>query len=377
MFTSVAAYHTLHEAISRKLKQRHPRTSFRIKIGKYQAPSASLNPKTSGRAASPNPKLPEILHLQVSFGETCRLLAAPGAVPSLCLRLVVAMPPVGVSSPVQGFAAGAAPAAPVVDPKMYQRPMQAPMGEYAQPFPPSQHFPQEVNRRLGQWTRAPRRPRTRSRVSLSRGSDPLSGGRGGGGAPKINVAATSPPGESARFRPRPSPHPPSFPDRRTLAPNPSLAGEEEAYAEKVAELFKTGRVPNCPEGTTMRALLADLLNCAPMRVSKKFSGERAIGAHAASSAKHFPGRARARKPTESRRFSRSRFEFRVADRAAGRGPPGRGPRRPRRSKKKPKGPLEPGPAENSPRRSAAQPPRDQPPRGTVRGIPSPRGGRRR
>ena len=27
----------------------------------------------------------------------------------------------------------------------------------------------------------------------------------------------------------------------------------------------------------MRALLADLLNCAPMRVSKKFSGERAIG----------------------------------------------------------------------------------------------------
>ena len=53
--------------------------------------------------------------------------------------------------------------------------------------------------------------------------------------------------------------------------------EEEAYAEKVAELFKTGRVPNCPEGTTMRALLAELLNCAPMRVSKKFSGERAIG----------------------------------------------------------------------------------------------------
>lgn len=56
-----------------------------------------------------------------------------------------------------------------------------------------------------------------------------------------------------------------------------MAREEEAYAEKVAELFKTGRVPNCPEGTTMRALLADLLNCAPMRVSKKFSGERAIG----------------------------------------------------------------------------------------------------
>ena len=35
----------------------------------------------------------------------------------------------------------------------------------------------------------------------------------------------------------------------------------------MAELFKTGRVPNCPEGT-MRALLADLLNCAPMRSRK-------------------------------------------------------------------------------------------------------------
>lgn len=253
------------------------------------------------------------------------------------------MPPVGVSSPVQGFAAGAAPAAPVVDPKMYQRPMQAPMGEYAQPFPPSQHFPQEVNRRLGQWTRAPRRPRTRSRVSLSRGSDPLSGGRGGGGAPKINVAATSPPGESARFRPRPSPHPPSFPDRRTLAPNPSLAGEEEAYAEKVAELFKTGRVPNCPEGTTMRALLADLLNCAPMRVSKKFSGERAIGAHAASSAKHFSG-------------SRARSEADGIETvlSIALGIPGRGSRRRARPagarppeapplQKKTKGPLEPVP----------------------------------
>lgn len=114
--------------------------------------------------------------------------------------------PPAVSSPQPAAAAAATSPAPV-DPKLYQRPMQAPMGEYPGTFPPAaQHFPTEVNRRLGQWTR-----------------------------------------------------------------------EEEAYAEKVAELFKTGRVPNCPEGTTMRALLADLLNCAPMRVSKKFSGERAIG----------------------------------------------------------------------------------------------------
>ena len=70
----------------------------------------------------------------------------------------------------------------------------------------------------------------------------------------------------------------SFSNLRLFGPNRDAPRrEEEAYAEKVAELFKTGRVPNCPEGTTMRALLADLLNCAPMRVSKKFSGERAIG----------------------------------------------------------------------------------------------------
>ena len=53
--------------------------------------------------------------------------------------------------------------------------------------------------------------------------------------------------------------------------------EEEAYAAAVGALFVAGRVPNCPEGTTRRALLADLLNCAPMRVSKKLGGKLAVG----------------------------------------------------------------------------------------------------
>jgi len=53
--------------------------------------------------------------------------------------------------------------------------------------------------------------------------------------------------------------------------------EEEAYAAAVGRLFVAGRVPNCPEGTTLRALMAQLLNCAPMRVSKKLGGELAIG----------------------------------------------------------------------------------------------------
>lgn len=56
--------------------------------------------------------------------------------------------------------------------------------------------------------------------------------------------------------------------------------EEEAYATKVAELFAAGRIPNCPEGTTLRSLLVNLLNCTPMRVSKKFSGEKGVGKRA-------------------------------------------------------------------------------------------------
>lgn len=53
--------------------------------------------------------------------------------------------------------------------------------------------------------------------------------------------------------------------------------EEEDYAAKIGDLFAKGIVPNVPEGMTMRSLLATLLNCSPMRVSKKYSGEHAIG----------------------------------------------------------------------------------------------------
>lgn len=52
---------------------------------------------------------------------------------------------------------------------------------------------------------------------------------------------------------------------------------EEEYSDKIAELFKLGTLPNCPEKTTLRLLLSQLLNCPPMRISKKFTGERAIG----------------------------------------------------------------------------------------------------
>ena len=52
--------------------------------------------------------------------------------------------------------------------------------------------------------------------------------------------------------------------------------EEEAYASHVTRLFLQGKVPNCPDGTTLRTLLASLLNCLPMRVSTKY-GKLPIG----------------------------------------------------------------------------------------------------
>ena len=52
--------------------------------------------------------------------------------------------------------------------------------------------------------------------------------------------------------------------------------EEEAYANHVTKLFLLGKVPNCPDGTTLRTLLASLLNCLPLRVSKKH-GKLPIG----------------------------------------------------------------------------------------------------
>jgi len=53
--------------------------------------------------------------------------------------------------------------------------------------------------------------------------------------------------------------------------------EEIAFAKKVIEFFDRGSLPNCANGTTLRALLADILHCSPMRISKKFAGDIAIG----------------------------------------------------------------------------------------------------
>ena len=52
--------------------------------------------------------------------------------------------------------------------------------------------------------------------------------------------------------------------------------EEEAYATRLINEFKSGLLP-LTDGTTLRAFLSKLLNCDPMRISKKFVGINCIG----------------------------------------------------------------------------------------------------
>ena len=52
---------------------------------------------------------------------------------------------------------------------------------------------------------------------------------------------------------------------------------EIVFANQVIAHFHAGVLPNCDNGATLRALLAELLHCSPMRISKKFAGDGAIG----------------------------------------------------------------------------------------------------
>ena len=64
------------------------------------------------------------------------------------------------------------------------------------------------------------------------------------------------------------------------APHPLRRGkwttEEEAYANRLIGEFKSGLLP-LTDGTTLRNFLSKLLNCDPMRISKKFVGNNCIG----------------------------------------------------------------------------------------------------
>lgn len=52
--------------------------------------------------------------------------------------------------------------------------------------------------------------------------------------------------------------------------------EEEDYANRLIMEFKAGLLP-LTDGTTLRTFLSKLLNCDPMRISKKFVGGNCIG----------------------------------------------------------------------------------------------------
>ncbi len=52
--------------------------------------------------------------------------------------------------------------------------------------------------------------------------------------------------------------------------------EEEAFSDRLILEFKKGTLP-LTEGTTLRTFLSKVLNCEPMRISKKFVGPNSIG----------------------------------------------------------------------------------------------------
>lgn len=51
------------------------------------------------------------------------------------------------------------------------------------------------------------------------------------------------------------------------------SAEEERFANKLIVKFELGTLIDCPEGSTLRSYLSKKLNCAPMRISKKFAGQ--------------------------------------------------------------------------------------------------------
>ncbi|CAI5743474.1 unnamed protein product [Peronospora destructor] len=72
-------------------------------------------------------------------------------------------------------------------------------------------------------------------------------------------------------------------DTTTQLVNPPAAmrkgkwtAEESAYCDRLIEEFKRGNLP-LSEGTTLRTFLSKLLNCDPMRISKKYTGDQCIG----------------------------------------------------------------------------------------------------
>lgn len=76
--------------------------------------------------------------------------------------------------------------------------------------------------------------------------------------------------------PAPAPAPAAEPKKRAPLRRGKWTPEEDAYANRLIQEFKAGLLP-LTDGTTLRTFLSRLLNCDPMRISKKFVGSNCIG----------------------------------------------------------------------------------------------------
>ncbi len=97
-------------------------------------------------------------------------------------------------------------------------------------------------------------------------------------APKPNVSASSHIAQPAPPAPRSSSGSGGSGGKKKGPPlrRGKWTPEEEAYANRLIMEFKAGLLP-LTDGTTLRTFLSKLLNCDPMRISKKFVGSNCIG----------------------------------------------------------------------------------------------------
>ena len=64
--------------------------------------------------------------------------------------------------------------------------------------------------------------------------------------------------------------------KRIMQRRGKWTSEEENFAYRLVHEFRVGCIP-LAEGVTLRSFLAKMLNCDPMRISKKFVGQNCIG----------------------------------------------------------------------------------------------------
>lgn len=74
----------------------------------------------------------------------------------------------------------------------------------------------------------------------------------------------------------PAASPPPVPPKPKSLRRGKWTVEEEAYVARVIQDFNSGFL-NAPAGTTLRSYLSEKLQCDPMRITKKFTGDACIG----------------------------------------------------------------------------------------------------